>query len=357
MVELYDTTLRDGAQTEGIPCAVQDNPRITERHDPLGIATIEGVAARAHLKVELFPFRHVSLGRRWGMRRSLVLMVCLIVAPLAPAAAQESVSPETFLTMDWQTLETAQGKLNYLGAQEGSISPITFTINGHQLHQGLFEKNALVHERWAESSQPSFTVSVEELLTLLQSSQSLLDGVGPADSWLALTVVVGQPGQIRGFEKRLNREQAKAFLGELWKAFQNRAAHSTLQWWGCALDLLPDGRAADVTEMLEVLVSRFSPNPATGRYAGQVSVRNISQATMPALVSVVFELSGNVQVIDPDGTTCHVEPTGRPYVHAPLSTPEGLPPGETSTIPVSFHNPEHEPVVFTVKILAGPESR
>ena len=290
------------------------------------------------------------------MRISLVLMVCLVAVPLAPAAAQEMVSPEAFLSMDRQTLETAQGKLDYLGPQQESIGPITFAINGHQLHQGLFEKDALVHERWAENSQPSFTVSIEELLAFLRNSQALLGGVSPTDSWLALTVVVGQPGQIRGFEQRLSREQARAFFGELWKAFQNRAAHSTFQWWGCALDLLPVGRATDVTDTVEVLISRFTPDSA-GHYAGQVNVRNSSQTTMPAPVSVVFELSGNVQVIDPDGTTCHVEPTGRPYVHAPLPTPEGLSPGETSIIHVSFDNPEHEPVVFTVKVLAGRESR
>ena len=41
-VELYDTTLRDGAQSEGISYSVQDKLRITERLDALGVAYIEG---------------------------------------------------------------------------------------------------------------------------------------------------------------------------------------------------------------------------------------------------------------------------------------------------------------------------
>ena len=41
-VELYDTTLRDGAQTEGISYSVQDKLRITEKLDALGVQTIEG---------------------------------------------------------------------------------------------------------------------------------------------------------------------------------------------------------------------------------------------------------------------------------------------------------------------------
>ncbi len=42
VIELYDTTLRDGAQTEGISYSVQDKLRITEKLDALGLHTIEG---------------------------------------------------------------------------------------------------------------------------------------------------------------------------------------------------------------------------------------------------------------------------------------------------------------------------
>ncbi len=41
-VKLYDTTLRDGAQTEGISFSVQDKIRITRKLDELGIHYIEG---------------------------------------------------------------------------------------------------------------------------------------------------------------------------------------------------------------------------------------------------------------------------------------------------------------------------
>ncbi len=41
-IELYDTTLRDGAQTEGISYSVQDKLRIAERLDALGLHAIEG---------------------------------------------------------------------------------------------------------------------------------------------------------------------------------------------------------------------------------------------------------------------------------------------------------------------------
>jgi len=41
-IELYDTTLRDGAQTEGISYSVTDKLRITERLNALGVHYIEG---------------------------------------------------------------------------------------------------------------------------------------------------------------------------------------------------------------------------------------------------------------------------------------------------------------------------
>ena len=41
-VKLYDTTLRDGAQQEGISLSVDDKLKITRRLDDLGIHYIEG---------------------------------------------------------------------------------------------------------------------------------------------------------------------------------------------------------------------------------------------------------------------------------------------------------------------------
>ncbi|MFH1790924.1 MAG: citramalate synthase, partial [Candidatus Omnitrophota bacterium] len=41
-IEIYDTTLRDGAQTEGISFSVNDKLRITEKLDEIGIHFIEG---------------------------------------------------------------------------------------------------------------------------------------------------------------------------------------------------------------------------------------------------------------------------------------------------------------------------
>ena len=41
-VQLYDTTLRDGSQMEGISLSVADKVRITQKLDELGIEWVEG---------------------------------------------------------------------------------------------------------------------------------------------------------------------------------------------------------------------------------------------------------------------------------------------------------------------------
>ena len=57
-VELYDTTLRDGTQQEGISLSVEDKLAITKRLDQLGIDVIEGGYAGANPKDDEY-FRRV----------------------------------------------------------------------------------------------------------------------------------------------------------------------------------------------------------------------------------------------------------------------------------------------------------
>ena len=41
-IQIYDTTLRDGAQREGLALSIEDKLRIAQRLDALGIPFIEG---------------------------------------------------------------------------------------------------------------------------------------------------------------------------------------------------------------------------------------------------------------------------------------------------------------------------
>ena len=53
-VEIFDTTLRDGAQFEGISLTVEDKLRVAEQLEWLGVAWIEGGYPQANPKDEEF---------------------------------------------------------------------------------------------------------------------------------------------------------------------------------------------------------------------------------------------------------------------------------------------------------------
>ena len=60
-VDIFDTTLRDGAQFEGISLTVEDKLRVAEQLDWLGVAWIEGGYPQANPKDAEF-FRRAAAG-------------------------------------------------------------------------------------------------------------------------------------------------------------------------------------------------------------------------------------------------------------------------------------------------------
>lgn len=76
-VEIYDTTLRDGSQGEGISYSVQDKLRIAEKLDQLGVAFIEGGWPGSNPKDQQFfkearkiKFKHARLAAFGSTRRA-----------------------------------------------------------------------------------------------------------------------------------------------------------------------------------------------------------------------------------------------------------------------------------------------
>ena len=86
-VHLYDTTLRDGAQQEGISLSVEDKLKITQRLDDLGVTFIEGGWPGANPK-EIEYFRKV---------RSLPLVNATIAAFGSTRRADSSVEKDATL--------------------------------------------------------------------------------------------------------------------------------------------------------------------------------------------------------------------------------------------------------------------
>ena len=114
-IELYDTTLRDGMQGEGMSLSAQEKLRVAHRLDELGIDVIEaGFPSSNPKELELFgllageSFRHARVAA-FGMTRRRdthadadpglrVLAdsgapVCTIVSPIAIPTGPRSISP------------------------------------------------------------------------------------------------------------------------------------------------------------------------------------------------------------------------------------------------------------------------
>lgn len=77
MVEIYDTTLRDGSQGEGVSFTLQDKLRIAERLDQFGVSYIEGGWPGSNPKDADFferaremPFKHAKIAAFGSTRRA-----------------------------------------------------------------------------------------------------------------------------------------------------------------------------------------------------------------------------------------------------------------------------------------------
>ncbi len=281
-----------------------------------------------------------------------------LVTPLSnPPTPSESVPFGFFTQMDTQDLKSVSIRLSYLGPQEELISDLAFVPQGGSMAQ----KRSFV---WT-ITVPS--VLLKQLLDALQGPVEL-SGAPKPYPFLSLTVEKRDADHIKSFQKIFNTEDAKKIFSVFRLILEShRPARPHVQSWGCALDLLPEGSATDVTGRVNIKITNSSGSPwdqvsnfiQHGRAPHsdiKVAVTNRSAAALEGPVSVAFNLSGNARALDVDGATCHVTPVGRGFIDLPLRNGRLLP-GETVEMPVGIENPENEPVTFDIKILAGPDPR
>ncbi len=96
-VQLYDTTLRDGAQMEGISLSVEDKLRIARKLDELGVHFIEGGLPGANPKdVEFFErMRDVKLQRQARRLRRRRAAPAATPRPTPPSTSSSPPAPST----------------------------------------------------------------------------------------------------------------------------------------------------------------------------------------------------------------------------------------------------------------------
>jgi 2-isopropylmalate synthase len=97
---IYDTTLRDGAQREGLSLSIEDKLRIARQLDHLGIPFIEGGWPGANPKdVEFF-----ELLRQYPLTQAEVVAFCATRRPGAKAAADPMLPPILAAGTNWITI-------------------------------------------------------------------------------------------------------------------------------------------------------------------------------------------------------------------------------------------------------------
>ncbi|AGY57795.1 citramalate synthase [Gloeobacter kilaueensis] len=98
-IYLYDTTLRDGAQREGISFSVEDKLRVAHKLDDLGVAFIEGGWPGANPKDDLF-FERL---RGESFKHSAVAAFCSTRRPGLRAEADEGLKKVLAAGTEWVT--------------------------------------------------------------------------------------------------------------------------------------------------------------------------------------------------------------------------------------------------------------
>jgi hypothetical protein len=113
--------------------------------------------------------------------------------------------------------------------------------------------------------------------------------------------------------------------------------------------------AVNVSNSVTVARGGYVFNPATGRYAQTVTVKNHSAGTITGPISLVLDgLSSNASLFNATGTTDSLElPAGSPYLNANGN----LPAGQTVTFTLQFTDPSHTAISYSTRVLAGPGLR
>ena len=280
------------------------------------------------------------------------------------ASSATTVPFHFFVALQKNELQPVEVRLSYLGPREESISNLRFVAEGTEHGDAAGRR-----KNPGFGTIPIPVIQLQELLRRLEKSSGPLTAqTAPKPfSWLSLTVEADGQGP-KMFQTSFNQDQAK----EVFSVFRHvldseRLARYHLQSWGCAIGLLPAAHATDVTNRMAIKVSASSNSPwesvsnylQKGRVAPseiRVSVTNQSSSVVTGPISVVFNLSGNARIADPDGTTCNTSPVGREFVHLPLRNNQ-LAPGESVEMPATIANPEKVSIVFDLKVLAGADPR
>lgn len=290
---------------------------------------------------------------------SLGLVVSIFAG--GPALYAQAFTPYSdFQQLTISQMSTVQLKLTYVGPQKDVI-PSVGLFAGGGFSVGIFAPFLRSGFSYDNDNAVLHTVSVSSV-----EMKAIIDGVATLPSVTVGLVAVPELISFslsnsvpvaKVFEAILDKAQAASVFDKLRTALiANKTALHEVSGIACPLVILESGSPVDVSAAMQITLSGFRLNRATGRFVGTYTAKNIGPSPITGPITVVFEFPGAIRMFNLDGTTCGITPAGREFVNLTLIG-NTLAAGASVMGPVELVNPNVEPIKSATKVLAGIGAR
>lgn len=280
-------------------------------------------------------------------------------APAAPAAPRYAPFSEFSVLAPGQAM-SLRFKLTRLGGADPANAVAVWAVNGQVADPADFvpwRRPGIQYEP-SNATPYIFTAESSELQAVIDSVGTLpqvLHGLAESRGVLSFAMIESESGRTRAFETVLGPESARLLMGRILGALApNVSAVNSLRRFGCG-DLLPEGAPTAVDSLLKVTMTTIKADRASpGEFMASVTITNVSTAPIPGPLTLVVQVDGDTKLIGAEGETCHVLPSGTPFVTVDATA---LDPGASLRQTLKFWNQSGNRFDPSVRLVAGPGVR
>lgn len=308
---------------------------------------------------------------------SSILLSMTVSAVLAVVPAHgEAVAPEELLKLTADELSLTTVHIDYLGPENEKLGPLIFTPVGTAINWDGFAAAGVEVDEYVKrvrDGEPAFRVTVDDLKRFIRVVEDLLKqpSTRSGEPMFKIAFAAGpNGGRYKTFSASIHQNQANDFFILMRGALRadprdisimnggaNLEAMRALQSFGCVLGIVSSVvPAKDVSDRVSVTRSGLRFNQSSRQFECTVTLTNTSSAPVKAPISVVLELTANVNAVNPNGTTCATSPVGRPFFTFEMPLPV-LPPGQSLEKVIAFSGGDDAGIDFTTRVLAHPGER
>lgn len=287
--------------------------------------------------------------------------LCLVVVLCSAASAEDRLSFSAFASMSTGDLDSLQVKCTSVLPRFGAIPTFVITAQGHAHDLTLFRpfyREGFAGFYTSDFAPPiAIALSTTTLASLIDSLE-VLPGVtdGGVDSLPCLSFALCNivDGETKVFESMLDLANAQAAFRHLRQAASDAGAtERTIDEYACAFGMRTDSPPSNVTGSVGLSFGGIRRDRhGVDRFVQRVKLKNTSQQSIVAPIWLVLMPAGNVDLAQPTGITCLVDPRGSGYLKALSSG--SLAPNQTIEISIPLTNPDSEPVTYLFRrVYAG----